>query len=253
MFRTVKLTTIVLLSLVLFQMNGYASNRVFYENFDDQKLDSRFGVFGHNWAEMTQPQYNLSKVGRGDKGFCFSSGTINEANLLWKKDIFNPWPTDELYVSFWMRYPTYQNTDSHENIKIFYPRWDGIDSYVHYSMSSNNNIYYSAMSRGSMVASGKWLTCPNQLDGQWHHYEFYIKFTSGISKFWYDGVQKVNDTYGSSKWTNTMYYIHAPSIDAEEPGSFSRQVDDYEVWDGMPTRSETALPTPSGVTIKILG
>ncbi len=256
MSHAAKITTMIMLVFMLCQADGYAANRVFYENFDDKVLDSRFGVYGHNWAPMTPPQYNLGAVGRNGKGYCFSSGSVNEANLLWKKDIYNPWPTDELYVSFWMRYPTFRSTDAHENIKFFYPRWDGIDSYVHYAMSSNNSVYYSAMSRGSMVTAGRWLTCPNQVDGKWHHYEFYIKFSTGVSKFWYDGSLKVNDTFGRGKWTNTMYYIHAPSIDAEEPGSFSRQVDDYEVWDGMPSSNSsngTALPAPSGVSIRIMG
>ena len=226
----------------------YAADRLLYENFDDGELDERLVVYGRNWATLSPPQYNLDSVGRGASGYCFSSGTVNEAHLNWgalgKGSMPNPWPSDEMYVSFWMRYPSYTETDDMENFKVFYPHWDGTSSYVHYSMSSDDTIYYSACAQGEMVSISNWLSCPNQTDGVWHHYEFYVKFSTGVSRFWYDGVLKVDHEYGAEQWTNAMYYISAPSIDAEEPGTFSRQVDDLEVWDGMPDEEDP--PSPSG-------
>lgn len=243
--RIIQLTTTIILVLLICQANGNAANRLMYENFDDQVLDSRFNIIGHDWAILNPPQYNMNAVGRSGSGYCFTSGTINEAYLHWRNQIPNPWPTDEFYVSFWMRYPTFRTTDSHENLKLFYPHWDGAESYVHYAMSNTNSIYYSAKAKGTMVTAGRWLNCPNQADGKWHHYEFFVKFSTGVSKFWYDGALIVNDAYGSGRWSPTMRYISAPSIDAEEPGSFSRQVDDWEVWDGMPSGG---IPTPGPPT-----
>ncbi len=246
MSHIIKLTTMVLLLLLLCRIEGYAANRLLYENFDDKVLDSRLQIIGHDWAILSPPQYNLNAVGRSGAGYSFTSGTINEAYLHWRNQIPNPWPTDDLYVSFWMRYPTFRQTDSHENIKLFYPHWDNAQGYVHYAMSSNNSVYYSAMAHGTMVTAGRWLTCPNQADGKWHHYEFYVKFSAGVSKFWYDGSLIVNDTFGTGKWTRAMHYISTPSIDAEEPGDFSRQVDDLEIWDGIP--GSTGTVPPSGGT-----
>jgi len=228
---------VIISGFFMITTNTVAASRIIFENFDDQAIDSRLGVSDGNIA-ISPPQYNLNEVGRGGTGYCFSSGTINEAFLIWiGSSVPNPWPSDELYMSFWMRYPTFTSTDSHENIKVFYPHWNGTSSYVHYSMAGPNGIYYSASAQGTMVSSGNWLSCPNQTDGNWHHYEFYIKFSTGISRFWYDGVLKVDHSYGIGRWTNAMYYIAAPSIDAEEPGIFSRQVDDWEVWDGIPPAS----------------
>ncbi len=107
-----------------------------------------------------------------------------------------------------------------------------------------------------MMTMGNWLECPNQTDGQWHHYEFYIKFSEGVSRFWYDGALKVDDVFGTGVWTNEMFYISVPSIDGEAPiGSFSREVDDWEVWDGMPDpvaqRSKTP-PAPTEIALRIM-
>lgn len=230
-----RLIMISALLLVLSPIHGYASSCLFFEDFNDQILDERCMVYGHNWAKLNLPEYNLDAAGRDGTGYAFSSGTVNEANLYWGQDkIPSPWPTDEMYVSFWMRYPTFTSTDDMENIKVFYPHWNQASSYVHFSMAGSGSIYYSASGKGSMLTTGNWLDCPNQTDGQWHHYEFYIKFSEGISRFWYDGAQKVDDAFGSGVWTNEMFYISVPSIDGEAPGNFSRQVDDWEVWDGMP-------------------
>jgi hypothetical protein len=230
----------VCVSFALFPTNSFAASRLLYENFDDQELDSKLRVredlSGYPSGDLEPPQYNLNAVGRTGVGYCFSSGTVNSANLLWIDDMVDPWPSDEMYVSFWMRYPTFKSTDSHENIKFFYPHWSGTDSYVHYCMSSEDVVYYSARGNGTMISLGNWLDCPDQTDGNWHHYEFYVKFSTGISRFWYDGELVLNHTYGKGKWLpNNMYYIWAPSMDAEEYGTFSRQVDDLEVWDGIPT------------------
>ncbi len=237
---------IAIICLLAISSYAYAATRLLYENFDDQALDSRLIIYGSNWAILNPPQYNLDAIGRGGEGYAFSSGTVNQAYTCWDRNVPNPWPSDEMYVSFWMRYPTFTSTDPHENIKVFYPHWNGANGYVHYSMSSNNTIYYSASGMNKeTLTSGNWLSCPNQADGTWHHYEFYVKFSTGISKFWYDGVLKVNDDFGPGHWTNAMYYISAPSIDAEEPGTFSRQVDEWEVWDGMPGQITPEPPKPT--------
>jgi hypothetical protein len=212
-----------------------AANCLLTENFDHSVLDSRLVVYDKYWKALTPPQYKLDAVGRNGGGRCFSSGTVSEAYPCWMRTLSSAWPSDELYVSFWMRYPKFVLTDpTNENFKIFYPHWDGTSSYVHYAMSGPNLVYYSAMANGSLVAYSRWLTCTGMTDGKWHHYQFYVKFSEGLSRFWYDGTLMIDDTYGTGKWTNLVYYVSAPSIDAEEPGLFSRQIDDLEMWDGMP-------------------
>lgn len=246
----IKMSFLLVAVLLSFSGLAFAGNVLLYENFDDQRLDSRFTVYGANWTVVSPPGYNLESVGRNGAGYCFSSGTVAAAHLCWMNNIPNPWPSDEMYVSFWMRYPKYEHTDANENFKIFYPHWNGTASYVHYSMIGSNTIYYSARANGVMISISNWINCPNQTDGNWHRYEFYIKFSEGISRFWYDGTLKINHTYGKGYWLpNNVYYISAPSIDAEEPGIFSRQVDDWEVWNGMPSGlTITATPAAPGTS-----
>jgi hypothetical protein len=243
--------TVTLVLIFLCQMDAYAANRLLYENFNDQVIDSRLTVFGNNWTILSPPQYNLSNVGRDGTGRSFTSGTVDAAYLCWRTNVPNPWPTNSFYVSFWMRYPRYVTTNStNENLKIFYPHWDGADSYVHYALAQPNLVYYSAKAKGTMIAYSRWLNCPAMNDGKWHHYEFYVNFATGASQFKYDGVMKVNDVYGSGKWTNHMYYFSIPSVNGRSvpsdpnPGDYTRQVDDVEIWDGMP--SSTSTSTGSG-------
>lgn len=223
----------------------YAANRLLYENFDDQIINDLQPQRG-GMVVLAPPQYNLQAVGRGGNGFCFSSGTVNEAFLLAIGNaIPNPWPTDEMYVSFWLRYPTFTPTVAMENIKLFYPHWNGTQSYLHYSMVDAGGVYYSAKGNGVMVSQSNWLNTPNQTDGNWHHYEFYVKFSEGISRFWYDGSIKVDHKYNGTNWLpNNIYYIAIGSIDAESVSIFSRQFDEVEIWDGMPGTSSTPPPSP---------
>jgi len=238
---------ILIALLILLATPVFAATRRIYVNFDDQTLG---GLTARKYGgTATPPEYNLNAVGRGGTGYSFSSGTVLDAFLEWATPT-NPWPTDEMYVSMWMRYPTFlsdlEEPDA-ENIKFFYPYWDGGDSYVHYAMFNTGAVYYSAACQGVMCSISNYLSCLNQCDGNWHHYEIYVKFSTGISRFWYDGVLKVDHAYGTGHWTNTVLNVNAPSIDGNHQNTtFSRQVDDWEVWDGMPTAGATYYVTQSG-------
>ena len=221
------------------------ATRLMYEDFDDQQVDSGLIIYGGGWSLLSPPQYNLDQVGRNGQGFSFSSGTVSEANISWEKNVPSPWPSDELYFSMWMRYPSFTSTDSMENFKIFYPHWNGVNSYVHFSMSSDDIVYYSSKGNGTTLSASNWISCVNQTDGNWHHYEWWIKFSTAQVRFWYDNALVLDHDYQDGVWTpNNVYYIWAPSIDAEEEGTFSRQVDDWEVWDGVPDSDPGVLSSP---------
>jgi hypothetical protein len=79
-------------------------------------------VYNQYWTIMKPPQYRLDLVGRGGRGHCFSSSTVSEAYPCWVRGTSIAWPTDELYVSYCMRFPHFVLTEPvNENIKIFYP------------------------------------------------------------------------------------------------------------------------------------
>jgi hypothetical protein len=241
MSRALNLLIAITLVLALTPMDGFSAQCFLQEDFDDQVLDERLTAYGHNWQVLSPPDYHLDAAGRDGTGRAFSSGTTSMAHLCWMGDTMpDPWPSDGLYVSFWMRYPAFSRCDAMENLKIFYPRWEGAKSYVHFTLSDKDTVYYSAMAGGSVLTAGNWLDCPDQTDGKWHRYEFYVNFDEGISRFWYDGVLKVDDVFGTGVWGNDVHVIAAPCIDGEEPGSFSRQVDDLEIWDDRPEQADLA-------------
>lgn len=207
-------------------------NLLLSENYDDQTLDARIGIYDGNMVPVSPPVYNLTTVGRGGTGYCLASGTSAD----WRQQIaITPWTSDEFYVSFWMAYPTYEYTDPNENFKVFYPRWDATTSYVHFSATADDTIYYSARQKtGAMLEVSVYLTCTDMFQGAWHHYEFYVQFSTATVRFWYDSVLKLERAYGGGYWTASVDYFDAPGADAEEAGTFSRQIDDLEIWDGMP-------------------
>lgn len=232
--------------IIFFSSNLFAAQRLLYENFDDRIIDERLypRVVADGIDPVSPPRYQLSSPGRGDAGYCFASGTARDPFLEWRYD--NTWPTNELYVSFWVRYPsrTSPDGDSHWNIKTFYPHFDGTSSYVHYSASGGGSLYHSAFGKGEMLTSSRWPTTPNDMNGNWHHYEFYIHFSQGISRFWYDGALKIDYNYGPSVWTNNVYYITFGGQDSTGANVFTRQIDNIEVWDGMPNGDQASGDDP---------
>ncbi|OGS19082.1 MAG: hypothetical protein A2219_05505 [Elusimicrobia bacterium RIFOXYA2_FULL_50_26] len=233
-------------TLLIFCQCAHAASLLYSENFDDQDIDQP-SVGSIQVVRSIGPMitctegidYTVSAQGRnGSNGSFLSLQT--EANLDAESWIWWPysetWPANQMYVSFWLRYPHFVSTDAHENLKLFYPHWDGTSSYVAYDLSSDDSMYHSEKSNDEYVSTGNWLTVPNQTDGNWHHYEFFLDFEMGISRFIYDDSIIWDKNWGPGTWTVPvpMYYLTFCMIDAEEPGNFTRQIDDIEVWDGMP-------------------
>ena len=189
--------------------------------------------------------YNLNQVGYNGKGYCFTSTTRipdNEAFLGWENGhtgfmgLPATWPTNEWYVSFWVRYPTFTSMVSHENIKLFYPKWDGGDSHSAFDDTGQGSLYHSEKSNGVYVTNSNWVKVAGINNGAWHHVEFYMDFEKGISRFWYDGNLAWDKNWGPGTFTTPvkMYYFTFGSIDASGDSIFNRQFDEIEVWDGMP-------------------
>jgi hypothetical protein len=145
---------------------------------------------------LTPPAYQYD-TGRGGAGYSLGSGTIYCPYLFWT-DV-GKWPTNEFYVSFWMRYPsrTYPDGDSHWNVKLFYPHWDGVNSYVHYSATGDEGAYYSAHNKnGGTLEQSRWPST-RTIWTVMASLRIYINFAQGISRFWYDGVLKIDSNYGA--------------------------------------------------------
>jgi chitodextrinase len=146
------------------------------------------------------------------------------------------------------------------NLKFFYPHWTYItgNNYVCYVLYSGpGSVYYSSQRQSAAQNSNYYYGVASMTDTNWHHYEFYVNFPNGISKFWYDRPGDfttglvVNDDYAQG-WGNTpdIWYFTFGSQDSEEADVFTRFIDDVEVWDGMPGEvSDTQPPTtPTNLT-----
>ena len=110
--------------------------------------------------------------------------------------------------------------------------------------STGDNIYHEWYKDGRAYGSSTTVTCANFHDGNWHHYEFYVNFSAGICRFWYDSTLKVERNNGSSWTTNWIKQISVGSLDSapNEDNVFTRFIDDVEIWDGMPNRTSAPMP-----------
>lgn len=245
----------LILAVLLVACPCFGATRLVYENFDDQAIDSHFTIYGNSWALMSPPQYNLTTAGRGGTGYCFASGTLATPYLCWDVNVPSPWPSNEMYCSWYMRYPTWVQNHTSENVKFFYPHWNNTTNAWEIARTAETTGYQCIYRSGSCVNNiSNWFTLTGQNDTNWHHYEVYVNFSTGVCWFKFDGSTILSDTVGSL--AGAMDYISIGSIDAtNEPNDgylseFSRQFDDVEIWDGIPDEEPApALPTISNVTI----
>lgn len=232
----------------------YSANLIYSENFNDKKIDqpsvgSMTVYKNFQYKEIFPPEYNLTSVGRGGSGYCFSGAQNTSAYIMWNYN--QSWPTDEMYVSFWQRFANYTYTDSNENFKIFYPHWGKayLAAVVYksgtLSVKTKNSQGVQGGDTGGLTPDSRWISVANQTNGSWHHYEFWMKFSSGKVKIWYDGKLMRDSVLSEGTWNRFNGYLTLGSSDAEEPGKFLRQYDDWEVWDGMPSGTPTSgTPAP---------
>lgn len=241
------------LGFLIISSTGFSQvERKFYLNFDDQKIDdppwgSYYGPTGAvmgNWVTAYEgTHYQFVSPGHGGSGYCFSDigCNDNDPHIVWYQE--GNWIWDEVYVSYWIRY-TCANLLSYPNIKDFYPHWGNNSSsgYVHFAMSGpGDGYYYSASDNNGNQIESAYPSTPGVANGQWHHMEFWIKFSTAQVRFWYDGSLRLDRDYNDSVWqygSSKIYYLTAYKEDASGGSSgtdyFTRQMDDWEVWNGMP-------------------
>jgi len=234
-------------------MKAFSASRLYYENFDDQIIHQpavgSISIYkDFNFTTINPPDYNLTGAGRGGAGYCFSGAQNTSAWLFWNYG--QTWPTDEMYVSFWERYANYTYTDSNENFKTFYPHWG---SRAYYCLQGRGTDCLNIATSSSQGDTDNHSYCQpgisGMYDGNWHHYEIWLKFSTGQSKLWYDGNLVADFTLAVGTWDRFNYYTTLGSADSEEPGTFLRQYDDWEVWDGMPGQDSEPPASPSGLKL----
>lgn len=82
--------------------------------------------------------------------------------------------------------------------------------------------------------------------GRWHHFQFYIKQNipasarNGVLKFWIDDVLVLDfaDFHWKRNDNDSIYFFSTPHMyggGAAPPSSFGWQLDEMQVWNGMPS------------------
>lgn len=249
--------------------SSFASTKIYDEDFDDQDADALNGGGLTASVVITNDSAHPSaadsedyswETGRGESGYCLSDNGSTPAGattFLYFYGFGGSFPaSNQIYISFWQRFSAYTpdpDPGNNENIKTFYMRWCSTLAYVHYSIyTSPSTMFYSAKNcSGSVITVGT--NYPgtggvNLADGNWHHIEFFVDFDEAISKYWVDDTLLVDDDYSNSVWSSfsNLSWIEIPSIDGEEANVFTRQFDDIEIWDGMPTGGDTTPPVVTG-------
>lgn len=270
MERMERLIKTVLLLALLPSMVWGATKHI-DEDFDDQALDSRLRVYGNDWTALTENTgYTLSEAGNGGSGYCITSGNVQAISVNWGVlgigNVPNPWPTDEFYVSYWTRYTGVSFSHSDPNIKIGYPHWSGTNNALEIRISNTTGavqvipyngggLFCASYGIGSCSppTGGRYATVYSSasgiFDGNWHHLEYYVNMATGDYHVWWDSALIVDQNVETT-WAGQIYYLNAGSIDADGSETFTRQIDDIEMWDGMPDSTPApAPPTISNVTI----
>jgi hypothetical protein len=259
-----KIAVFLFLMTCVYPFASQAATQRYYANFDSQSIPqpwlgtiSIFQQFSV-W-EIGSERYTF-QPGRGGPGYALTDKTeMYGGSRDWRStsiewDVFGTWPTDEIYVSWWERYQE-PFSPLNQNTKLFYLYFDPSNLTDRNRMSIerkyNDAGAYGARGafldkNGAYIApdgeDGWYAPLPNMLDGNWNHFEAYINFTGYTIKIWYNGVQKLNKTYDPSliNWNRHIYWMFffgpwttcCPQVDSSF--NFTRQIDDFEVWDGMP-------------------
>jgi hypothetical protein len=226
-------TTIIVLSLI---SSGLAAERRLFEDFDDQLVNSPLVTREYGEWNISLPTYSWG-VGRGGTGYSYGSGDTHDVWVSWERGSDGlSWFTDELYLSYYIRYPSWTSDgDNYWNAKFFYIQERGNSGAWEMDATGNGSsgFFWQIRADGGSVVESGWSSVSNAWDGNWHHYEIYIHRTQGIYRFWYDGNLKINKTYGQ-KWSTSKYDISICSIDGQTENVFTRFIDAIEVWDGIP-------------------
>jgi hypothetical protein len=268
----------VLLVLILSVSVASASTLRWSDNFDDGDLDpppmGSF-IFLSSFGNTLDPGEYKFEAGRGG-GNSLALTDYTEYNGASNNDwrgcavdwtVNGTWYTDEIYVSWWERYRQ-ELIPGKQNTKLFYLYFDPSNQTDRNRVATERGFTDDAdplyAARGAYLTNAGggtyfpppndtwWAPWPNMDDGQWHHFEIYINFLGFTTRVWIDGVLRKEITYppGDITWNRHIYYMYlfgpwtwcCPQVTSAF--KFNRQIDDFELWDGMPgEQGDTTAPT----------
>ena len=205
------------------------ANCIFKESFDNQsgswssadcEVPPALGsmtLYTTNLNEDIPAVYNTHYTwgtGRGGSGQCLQGAANKAVYIYWP--IAANWPTDEMYISFWLKYPSYSG-ESWMNLKSLYVKQtDNVAHLVAAVGAAPGPPWYNITTGGGAIWSDctNYFGSSNHLDGNWHHYEYWVKMASaGQLKIWYDGVLDTDISQSNSGWNQYIFNIFYRDIE----------------------------------------
>jgi hypothetical protein len=278
--KKITLIFFLLLLSISFSLSVDAATLIWSDNFDNRAIspppsgtwDIKQNFSGEP-SPLTWPRWFFAPGGPTGSGYYFSDNTTTYGGdkswqstfIEWRK--FGYWYTNELYVSYWVRYVDYTTNGNNEfgNNKLYYPALGTGVGYVHLGMVSPIELYLSAKDNsGNWITQGNYIPIPNGgvSDLGWHKFEFYINMATGAVWGKWDDVTFYSANYGSWPWASN--YVRVITIGSgwsgccPEPTPFTRHLDNFEVWDGLsdinisyPPPTNRLIPnSPTNISIK---
>lgn len=179
---------------------------------------------------------------------------------------------DEIYVSWWHKWDEGEldnlwdgvSGHGHDTHKIiyFYTTHSSIQNYIIVSISYSRNL--ELIVNADNAASGDYQANETYHigeidDGAWHHFEFYLDYGTGQTAdsnftLTVDDVvvfDKPNIVAIYNTGDRCNYFSLPSNISAATTvvSSIGYQVDDIEVWDGLPAADTISPSTPSGLSV----
>jgi len=235
-------------------LNSYAANKILYENFDDKNFNN--GTFGSISEEQGS---GATWVSDGNGGYARSeyhaAGSSNQPSRL-KFSPGKEWPTNLVFVRYKLRWVSYNSSSTgNQNIKIFRLLKDSNHYYWHHATAAGETPHYTMFniySHGTKNGDWAYPTLSNSSNGQWHTLAYLLNLTNGNGKFWFDKDPLKDSPTAeiqppSFDWNDRNFsYFAVPADDGGlNDATYTRQYDDVEVWDGMPSSSSSSQSTSS--------
>lgn len=175
------------------------------------------------------------------------------------------WASEELYIKWWAKYEA-AYINSSDNVKIF---WNGSGAHNEIILDSGMaTLRWQLSGSGSGWSSGitKYSSNFGDIKGTWTKFEIYIKQSTGAGHLNADGMQwiKVNGDYviyEDDVKTGEPDAMVSPGINGTADQATDHgwwQIDDYEVWDGIPgvtnnliTGIDSGASEPAGWDVEV--
>lgn len=252
----------------ILQMTIYSQNLIKKEDFEDKSFSDTFHAARSNYWDHLAVTSNDPHSGkfslRGNASSSFTdsiTGLVgnHRTNLnfgyydnpaLGTSFDLDSLHNQELYIKFWLKYDSnFDPNDGYGSNKVWWMQFEDDTRTIYVQFRGSNISFYDedGWFQCSSVGYSGITECyrrldVNKVDGKWHKWEIYLKYNKPFSAT--NGILRV--------WVDEKLYIDVSNhqIITKQNGKISRivlgyfhdvlkssagwQLDDFEIWDGIP-------------------